>query len=54
MMWMQKQDSFKQKFGTVNQTNDDEQKTLSESWDFFLIKDQQNGKFSFSFEWIEF
>ncbi|EOY18252.1 hypothetical protein QUC31_006567 [Theobroma cacao] len=31
MMWMQRQDSFRQKFGTLNQSNDDEQENLSQS-----------------------
>ncbi|XP_021295922.1 uncharacterized protein LOC110425352 [Herrania umbratica] len=31
MMWMQRQDSFKQKFGTLNEFNDDEQENLSQS-----------------------
>ncbi|KAB2034222.1 hypothetical protein ERO13_D04G061900v2 [Gossypium hirsutum] len=31
MMWMQRQDSFKQKFGTPNQSNDDETKNMSQS-----------------------
>ncbi|XVF83604.1 hypothetical protein PTKIN_Ptkin16aG0502800 [Pterospermum kingtungense] len=31
MMWMQRQDAFRQKFGTPNQSKGDEQENLSES-----------------------
>ncbi|KAL4379580.1 hypothetical protein GQ457_02G022990 [Hibiscus cannabinus] len=30
MMWMQRQDSFKQKFGTPNQSNDDKSENISQ------------------------